>query len=246
MIENDDAEVHCIFPTAIYTARLNDYKKLNKTVLDNIDPYLFDTSYNDSVLGGGWKTTGEYEGKIDLHMNDKFDILFKQIAQHARAYVRILGMKDYLFDYYIHKTWLSLITDSNSHITPHIHSNSDISFVYYLEAPAGSDCISFSNKYRPNELFRGMMDDNRPEEKTFYSVRNQLNYTSFNIMPNEGLLVMWPGSTLMHGTVENTYVNEKPKGRRNGLSGDISLVLKPKLNSYESGRVSLDLMKKFV
>ena len=240
-IENDNVEVHLVFPTALYTAHLKDFLKYNKIILENIDKYNFNTREIDDE---NYRMTGEHIGKIDIHHNELFRDFFKCISEHAQTYVDFLGIKSELFDYYINKTWLSIIDEPDVHMVFHNHSNSDISFIYYLEVPENPDCISFKNIHRPNQLFVGMMGDERPIEKTFFRERNDLNYNSFFIPPQEGLLVMWPGH-LPHGTIQNPYTKELQKGRRNGIAGDFSLVLKPGLNDFESGRISLNYMRKF-
>lgn len=242
-LENDKVGVYLIFPTTIYTARLNDYKKFNKTILDNIDPYNFETF--DSSVPDGYRMTGEHIGKINMHHNPLFEEFFKVISEHAKTYVSVLGMRDEVFDYYITKTWLSIIDKPGQHMNYHIHSNSEISFIYYLEVPENPDCISFKNKNRPNELFSGMMDDTRPEKHhTFFKERNDSNFNSFFIPPQEGLLVMWPGN-LPHGTVQNPHFKELQKGRRCGISGDFNLVIKPGYDFFEAGRINLEHMRKF-
>jgi uncharacterized protein (TIGR02466 family) len=242
-LENDNINAHLIFPTVIYTAQLENYKEYNKVILDNIDPYNFDTRVPESPV---YRMTGEHLGKIDIHHNKLFSEFFRHVSLHAKSYVNLLGMKDEVFDYFINKTWLSLIDSPETHMIYHSHSNSDISFCYYLEVPENPDCISFKNIHRPNQLFLGMMDDERYEQdKTFFRERNTANYNSFFIPPQEGLLVMWPGH-LPHGTVKNPYSDSPQRGRRNGLAGDISLVLKPGYNDFESGRISLDYLRKFI
>ena len=240
-IEDDNVEVHLVFPTAIYTAHIKNFLKYNSIILENIGQYNFITKESHDET---YRMTGEHIGKINIHHNNLFNDFFKTIIEHAQTYVNFLGIKNELFDYYVNKTWLSIIDEPGEHMVFHNHSNSDISFVYYLEVPENPDSISFKNVNKPNQLFLGMMDDSRPIEKTFFRERNDLNYNSFFIPPHEGLLIMWPGN-LPHGTIQNPYSNELQKGRRNGIAGDISLVLKPGLNDFESGRISLDHMRKF-
>lgn len=238
----DETEAHLIFPTVIYTAQLNNYREYNKVILDNIEPYNFETLDEQNDI---YRMTGEHIGKINMHHNSLFQDFFRQISIHAKSYVDLLGVKSDVFEYYITKTWLSILDKPGNHMNYHIHSNSDISFVYYLEVPADADCLSFKNVHRPNQLFSGMMDDDRFEQdKTFLKERNVTNYNSFFIPPREGLLVMWPGN-LPHGTVPNPNLNKLQDGRRCGLAGDFNLILKSGYNDFESGRISLDYLRKF-
>lgn len=241
MIDNDNTNVRFIFPTAIYMSQIGNYEEYNKLLLDNIDNYNFETKTEADKF---FRLTGEHLGKINIHHNTLFNDFFKHIALHAKSYVNFLGIKDELFDYYINKTWLSIVDDPVPKINYHSHSNSDISFIYYIEIPENPDCINFSNVHKPNELFQGMMDDSTTVSKTFFRERNEANYNGYHIVPEEGLLVMWPGH-IPHGTIKNPYDDKDQVGRRCGLAGDISIVLKPGYNDFESGRISLDYMRKF-
>ena len=240
MYENDNVNIHLAFPTAIYTTQPENHERFTKLLNDTVDQYRFDHHADRDW----YIVTGEHVGLINIHHNPLYEDFFKMIAYHASSYVNALGMRNDLFDYYVNKSWLSVIDEPDQYMVYHIHSNSDISFVYYTEVPEEPECISFRNPTRPNQLFEGMMDDERPIEKTFFRERNTLNYNTFFIPPQPGLLVMFPGK-LPHGTVRNPHTNKPQVGRRTAIAGDISLVLKPGYNDFESGRICLEHLRKF-
>jgi uncharacterized protein (TIGR02466 family) len=240
-IDNDQTQVTFVFPTAIYSAYPENKEKYIQTFTENASKYLFDKTEPNSDFT---VLSGEYLGINDIHHNPSFEDFFKMIVKHASAYVDVLGVRNDLFDYYVNKSWLSIIQDSDHHMRYHVHSNSDISFVYYVEVPENADCISFANYNKPNELFVGMFDEpeDKSLDKTFFKERNTSNYSSYFFPPYPGLLMMFPGK-LHHGTVQNP--NGKQKGKRVAIVGDISLILKPQYKSFETGRMSLQYMRKF-
>ena len=237
---NDDITVHYMFPTTVYSVIPQPSDELLKIVLNNISDYIFDAQPRKDYLA----VTGEYVGKTNIHHNENLIDFFTVISKHAKNYVTLLGLKENIFDYYVNKCWLSIIQNKNVHMQYHDHWESDISFVYYVEVPENADCISFSNNFKANELFPGLFDDDKPFEKTFFTERNALNYTSYYIPPIPGLLVMFPGK-LNHGTVANPSGIEQ-NGRRIAIAGDITLVLKEGFNDYESGRMNKNFLKKFI
>jgi len=237
---NDNTTIHYMFPTTVYSAIPEPSSKFVETVLNNISDYVFEPQPRKDYLA----VTGEYTGKTNIHHNENLKDFFSMVSMHAKKYVEVLGLKSDIFDYYVNKSWLSIIQNKNVHIQYHDHWESDISFVYYIEVPENADCISFSNNYKSNELFPGMFDDDKPYEKTFFVERNESNFTSYFIPPLPGLLVMFPGK-LNHGTIPNPSGLDQ-EGRRVAVAGDITLVLKKGHNDYESGRMSKDFLRKFI
>lgn len=242
-----DAEVHYAFPTAIFTQQLEDFKSINKIFLDNIEPYDFTST--------GEVLTGEYLGKISMHHNPLFKDFYKIVSECARDYVDFLGMREDIFEYHFTKSWLSIIDKPTLHMRYHSHSVSDISWVYYVQVPENADAISFFNKHKPNELFSGFMDDGRdsplddlydftPKGKTFFKERNAANYTTFNVPPQEGMLILFPGKQ-QHGTIPHPDATGPQLGKRTAVVGDINLILKPGHLNFESGRINNDYMRTF-
>jgi len=245
-IENDNIGVNFIFPTAIYTAKPVNKNQYIETIINNISKYQFDsTDTNGSYL----VLSGEYAGKSNMHHDPALEDFYKMIVTHAKSYVDVLGIRENLFDYYINKSWLSVIDGPEHHMQYHIHSNADISFVYYVQVPENSDALSFLNTNKPNELFAGMFDTpaGADTNKNFFKERNPTNFTSWYFNPVPGMLFMFPGSKLQHGTVPSPERTQPPVGKRIAVAGDISIVLKPEYSGtgFESGRTSLNFMKKY-
>lgn len=230
MINNP--ETLFLFPTVIYRNFL-DKDKYTENFKNHLDQFDF-TSTNEVL-------TGEILGKSAIHHMDIFKPFYEDIALNARNYIDTLGVNDKMFDTYVTKSWLSIIDKQDYHMKFHSHTVADISFVYYHQVPENSDAICFSNMNLPNALFADMLNRERPNN--FVYKDNPANFNSFFLVPEEGMLVMFPGK-LSHGTIP--HPSGKPQqGKRVAVVGDINLYLKPGLTGYETGRVSFDYMRKF-
>lgn len=221
-----------LFPTAIYKNKLNK-DVFRKMFAGHLNDYDFVST--DDVL------TGEILGKSNIHHIDQFKQFYQTISFNAKLYVQALGVDSNMFDPYITKSWLSIIDKQDYHMKFHSHTVADISFVYYLDVPENPDAICFNNTTLPNSLFPDMLNQERKNH--FVKQLNPANFNSFYLVPEEGMLVMFPGKQV-HGTIPHPSGNPQ-KGKRVAIVGDINLYLKPGLNEYETGRISIDHMRKF-
>lgn len=224
------ARALAIFPTMIYCNNFD--PNISAKLLPLLDPYTF--SSDDGIQG-------EYLGLADMHLDDKLADFYKMITNEARMYLESLCINNDLFDLYIVKSTLSKISIPEHHFAAHKHFCSDISFVYYVQVPPGSDSLYFLNEFKPNELFGHMFDDVR--ERNMLTQYNAFNATAHYINPESGLLVMFPGK-LLHGTRKMSP--EPFTGDRIAIVGDINLVLKPDQNNWETGKVDLSRWRKFI
>jgi len=225
-----------MFPTAVYKNILTDFKQHNIILRDKLQKYIF-KSDEDTL-------TGEIIGQIDIHLIPELNDFFESISSNIRQYLYALGLKEHLLDIYFTKTWLSIIDNKDLHMRYHNHTSADISYVYYLDVPDNSDVISFKNIHKPNDIFPGAFDDGRDSEKTLIREYNTANFNTYHLIPEEGMLVAFPGN-LTHGTLANPYSNEPFTGRRIAVVGDISIHLKPDVVGLEMGRITPEVMKKF-
>lgn len=228
------AKVNAIFPTVIYEHDLDQASDLEPLLREHIKPHMFDRDRG---------IQGEYLGLAKIHLDPDLEPFYSMIAEEARIYLEVLGINNDFFDLYIVKSTLSLLSNSEDHFSVHKHNSSDLSFVYYLSVPEGADCIFFHNQHKPNELFDGIFAPHRPRK--MITEWNPFNAESFYIEPKPGKLVVFPGK-LFHSTGPNpNHPNGMQAGERIAIVGDINLMLKPEQDNWESGKVSLDVWKKF-
>jgi hypothetical protein len=231
-----EPELIFMFPTAVYKNMLPLYEQYNASLRTLLKNYIFKS--DEETL------TGEIKGQIDIHLIPELDGFFKEVSFCIKQYLYGLGLKADLLDIYFTKTWLSIIDNKDLHMKYHNHTSADISFVYYLDVPNNSDIISFKNMHKPNDIFPGAFDDGREPEKTLIREYNTANFNSYYLVPEEGMLVAFPGN-LTHGTIANPDSKEPFVGRRVAVVGDISVHLKPGITGLEMGRITPEVMKKF-
>ena len=229
-------EMFYMFPTAVYKNILVGFDQHNILLRDRLQKYIF--KCDEDTL------TGEILGQIDIHLIPELQSFFEAVSSNIRHYLYSLGLKEQLLDIYFTKTWLSVIDNKDLHMRYHNHTSADISYVYYLDVPENSDVISFKNIHKPNDIFPGAFDDGRDPEKTLIREYNTANFNSFHLVPEEGMLVAFPGN-LVHGTIANPYADKPFEGRRVAVVGDISIHLKPNVVGLEMGRITPEVMKKF-
>lgn len=229
----DSSELLLMFPLAVYKAMLTDNDSINQTFFDNIESYMFNSSLDT--------LTGDFLGKGNIHHNPVFAPFFNKINEHAVKYMTTLGVKTDIFDIFVNKCWLSVIDTPQYNMSFHTHGVADISFVYYLQIPENSDLISFANRNKQNELFPNLLDSDRPLERTLLTEINSFNCSTYNIMPEENMLLMFPGKQ-SHGTVRN--VAGEFNGTRIAVVGDISLFFKNGYNGTDYGRLPFEYMRK--
>lgn len=217
-----------IFPTVIYCNNLN--PMINQLLLPEIEPYRFSSD----------QIQGEYLGLADMHLAESLSEFYQIISSEARIYIETLGINNDLFDLYFVKSTLSKLSTPDQHFVTHKHHCSDISFVYYVQVPPGSDTLYFLNEYKPNELFGYMFNHDR--DRSMIANINAFNAITHNIDPEPGLLVLFPGKT-PHGT--RNLSDEPFSGERIAIVGDINLVLKPEHNNWDTGKVNLSNWRKF-
>ena len=98
-------------------------------------------------------------------------------------------------DLYIADCWANYSKGNVTTHTPHIHSNSMFSVVYYLSAPRGSGSLYF--------LHPNMQVNSLEPDPTVMGVKNS---SEFAIDPAEGMCVVFRSNTI-HGTSANTITN---------------------------------------
>jgi uncharacterized protein (TIGR02466 family) len=228
-----------IFPTTIYTGEIEDHLDHKKKFYDLYPKYQYEQI---NLKTGTINTVSENEGNPLLHLEQTLDPLFSQICGHVKNYLQnVLMLKD-IFDLAITKSWISRSQDVNHEIPWHIHSPSQISFIYYLNIPDHSHALQFSNEYSPNSLFTTIFsDDCDSEHLNMVKGYNDSNCEIFYMLPQEGNVVIFP-SKLGHSTKS---ISSDFNGERLGISGDITLILKEEYLSFSHGYIHEKYWKKY-
>lgn len=226
------AQLHALFPTLIYTAQLDDEEQHKDLFTGLMGKYGFETT---SQL-----VQGEYAGKADMHLEPSLAPFMKMVTDHVQNFLSIYALKTECFDYYVSKTCFAILDKPDAAIGPHSHSGSDVTFVYYVETPENAAPLRIMNT-GIGEIMDGLLNSQRSLDRTLISEYNQYNCQYYMIEPKAGTLALFLGNT-SHMVAPNADLFA---GRRLSVAGDVNLVLKREHNSFEVGKPSLDVWKKF-
>ena len=162
--------------------------------------------------------TGDTNGYEFLFKNKLFENLAKKISDVIIEYLKILEINTNLLDIYYQRSWATY-TNNKQSINFHTHSQSNISFAYYLLKPPGSGGIIFRSNELQNEIAKNMFTRSKLE-KSLINKANAYNSDRSMFDLEQDSIIIFPSKTL-HATMPNQ--SGEP---RISISGDISLMLK--------------------
>jgi len=165
--------------------------------------------------------TGDTKGHEFLFQNDLFKNLAKKISHTVIKYLKTLEINTDLLDIYYQRSWATF-TEESQKINFHTHSQSNISFAYYLLKPANSGGIIFKSNQQQNEIAKNIFTESKIE-KSLINKANVYNSDKSFFDPIQDSIVIFPSKT-PHATTPN-----KSKSIRISISGDITIMLKNSL-----------------
>ena len=229
------SNIYTIFPTIIYVGEVKDHEKHKEEFYKVYPKFDYEVTKYDN-------TVSENTGKVLLHLEDSLNPLFEEIIYgHVKKYIcDILKYKD-IFNYTITKSWLSRARNSNNCIPWHIHSPSHLSFTYYLNMPPNAHKLKLAAPYSQFLPFLGSAVENQLEERTMIQEFYELNSTTFDMIPPEGSIVLFP-SRIQHTTES---VVKDFTGERLAIVGDIILTLKEDHLNFSMGFIDPKYWKQY-
>lgn len=166
-----------LFTTSIYE-KLN---FINENDITNLISYIKDNKVN--------KTNNNFNGDVDSSFSpepkgllDNFLDLKNNLNKEIKKCADMIGCDSNLE---ITNSWYN-VQKRNSTLKMHTHANSIISGILYLKVDKNSSRLYFSN---PNPILKTL----------HYNEYNSDNYDRYAIVPENGLLLMWP-SWMLHGS----------------------------------------------
>ena len=165
--------------------------------------------------------TGDTKGHEFLFGNTLFEKLAKKISNSIIKYLQILEINTDLLDIYYQRSWAT-ITKNEQNINFHTHSQSNISFAYYLLKPSESGGIIFRSNELQNEIAKNIFTSSKLE-KSLINKANAYNSDRSMFDLEQDSIIIFPSKT-PHATMPN-----KSGKIRISISGDITIMLK---NSY--------------
>tara|TARA_R110000751_G_scaffold4859_9_gene23326 strand:+ start:440 stop:1135 length:696 start_codon:yes stop_codon:yes gene_type:complete len=215
-----EVRINSLFGETIYHTNIKNNQKINNKITPHIESFVKaspgSTAATTDVKGNTLFTDLE-TAKDNLHTDNKYKDLFKEIANHVTDFLKTKGYDQDKFDAHITKAWATY-TIKDQHIASHKHTASHFSMVYYVRNDEMGN-IQFEKELAAQTgLFI-------PPTKDYITNWNQFNFASYVIPVKTGDFLIFP-SGLLHYTQTNT--KDIP---RISISGDILLTMKENIKT---------------
>ena len=202
-----------LFPLTVFQDNISIDEKQRNLLINEITKMQ---SIQDDQSSYAW--TGDTKGHEFLFENKLFKDLAKKISSSVIKYLQILEINTNLLDIYYQRSWATF-TKSEQNINFHTHSQSNISFAYYLLKPKDSGGIIFRSNELQNEIAKNIFTSSKLE-KSLINKPNAYNSDRSVFDLEQDSIIIFPSKTL-HATMPN-----KSDQVRISISGDITIMLK--------------------
>ena len=193
--------LNLFFSTPIWTSIIPNYKNINEKMMNYINTLRTNNptgKIRSNMLGWHSENFKLQDPEPDFYIKNISPILNEALID--------MGWDLNKNEIKISSMW-TIINPTNASNARHIHSNNFISAAYYLKAPENCGDIHFYDPREQNIIRTPIIKET-----------NKLNLQVINIMPKEGLLVLFP-SYLYHSVGIN-----KSNEERIVLSFNINLI----------------------
>ena len=208
-------KVFNIFPLTIVKDKIIIDENDRKILVDEIKKMKLEEN-NAGHTNYAW--TGDTKGYEFLFSNSIFNDLSSKISKSIKNYLQTLEINTNLLDIYYQRSWATF-TENEQKINFHTHSQSNISFAYYLLKPKDSGGIIFKSNELQNEVAKNIFTSSKLE-KSLINKANVYNSDKSMFDPIQDAIIIFPSKT-PHATLPNNS-----KLPRISISGDISIMLK--------------------
>ena len=207
-------KIHNIFPLTVVQDKIEISEDERGRLIDNILS-SHSTSNPNHNPENAW--TGDVHGYEFLLKQKDFTNIASLISKKFFEYLKVLSINTDAIDLYFQRSWAT-ITDKEQKITFHTHSQSNISFAYYLQKPANSGGIVFKSNDPANAVSKNIFIKDNFDKGLFQANPYSANEALFDT--EQDSILIFPSKS-SHGTMPN-----KSGQKRISISGDISLMLK--------------------
>ncbi len=204
-----------LFPLTVVQDSINIENKERDKLVNEI---LKMKNRNIEIEQSSYSWTGDTKGHEFLFSNSLFKSLANKISNVIIKYLETLEINTNLLDIYYQRSWAT-ITEKDQNINFHTHSQSNISFAYYLLKPEKSGGIIFRSNELQNEIAKNIFTNSKLE-KSLINKANPYNSDRSMFDLDQDSIIIFPSKT-PHATVPN-----KSGFPRISISGDISIMLK--------------------
>jgi hypothetical protein len=220
-----------LFPVSIYQVRAGISEKVRKEMTEDIDTSIEIAGITQPA--DTW--TGDCNGYHAIHNNIVYQSVFNAFSIAVRDYAISIGYNPEMYNYYYTRSW-GVRQSKGKTISPHFHTMSHLTGVYYPKVPEGSGSFVITDEAPANELFTGMYVDDYYSDGSL-DPNNPLCAQNVPFEVFEDLLMLFPSKTL-HRTMSNT--SNEP---RYSITTDILFILKD-ASKKETGMNPIDEWKK--
>ena len=208
-------QIYNLFPLTVIKETISLEEKEREILINEIKS-MKKHNIEEKKTNNAW--TGDTKGYEFLFSNSLFKNLSNKISKTIVKYLETFEINTDLLDIFYQRSWAT-ITENEQSINFHTHSQSNISFAYYLLKPKDSGGIIFKSNELQNEIAKNIFTSSKLE-KSLINKANAYNSDKSMFDLDEGSIIVFPSKT-PHATMPNK--SGKP---RISISGDISIMLK--------------------
>jgi len=204
------------FGYPIYISQLKNYQEINTEIVPLIKEEVTPTN---SQYGRTTDVKPTELQSIDdnLHLDPRFEKLYKEIDKVIVAAMAVQNYDLDLFEVYITKSWATYST-KDQFIAYHRHMSSHYSFVYYPYAEEQGNLFFLDDEAHKVGL-------HIPRREPYFNKWDSSNYAKAEYPATTGNIIIFP-SMIFHETGINTK-----EDARISISGDIMLTMKANIKS---------------
>ena len=208
-------QIFNLFPLTVIKDKISMENK-ERDILVNEIKKMKEISYSKKNSSYAW--TGDINGHEFLFSSDLFKNLSRKISNVIIEYLKNLEINVGYLDIYYQRSWATY-TENEQSINFHTHSQSNISFAYYLLKPKNSGGIIFKSNELQNEIAKNIFTSSKLE-KSLINKANAFNSDRSMFDLEQDSIIVFPSKT-PHATSPN-----RSGLPRISISGDISIMLK--------------------
>ncbi len=207
-------KIYNLFPLTVMQDKIHLESKERDILINEIKRMKLETENKKTNFA--W--TGDTKGHEFLFSNKLFSSLSAKISNSIIQYLKILEINTDKLDIYYQRSWATF-TENKQSINFHTHSQSNLSFAYYLSKPENSGGIIFRSNELQNEVAKNIFTSSKLD-KSLINKPNQYNSDRSMFDLEQDSIIIFPSKT-PHATMPNS--SNKP---RISISGDVTIMLK--------------------
>tara|TARA_B100000029_G_C17494023_1_gene930180 strand:+ start:188 stop:886 length:699 start_codon:yes stop_codon:yes gene_type:complete len=215
------SKIYNFFPLSIYRDKIELPENTKKEMIEEIITMKKTSDKGLKPPQNAW--TGDTHGYEYLFKNNKFKFFYEEVEKHVIKYMDHFEIDVSKLDFYFQRSWATL-SNSKEYISPHDHSQSNLSFAYYLKKQPGDSQLILVDTSKHNEFIPQLFTSPSINRNKIFKKRTLVNTPRINIETEEDDIIIFPSKTL-HGTEKN--LNNKD---RISISADISIIAKQSKN----------------